>query len=268
MQKELYQKRLKVLEKLFYSRKVSHAYLFIGKLNQENLSLVLQLAKTLLCLSPDKRPCGICRSCKLLTSGNHPDFRVIEPEGDKIKLEQVKEICYDTSLSPYLSCQKVYFFKRFDCLTEVAANAFLKTLEEPPPAVCFLAVAESEIGFPATILSRMQRIYLGSNQQEDYSLPTSTALQLLTKEDLLLMFKKAETLSSKDRSEVDLYLREIQEKYRSLLEFTVQQGHPINKGLVNTIEAVRNAREYLASNLNIRMLLEDMYLTIYEELGT
>ncbi len=268
LQDKLYQKRLKILQEIFYSRKVSHAYLFTGKLNQENLSLIYLLAKTLLCLAPGQRPCGNCRSCMLISTGNHPDFRVIEPEGDKIKLEQVREICYDTALSPYLSEHKVYFFKKFEQLTEVAANAFLKTLEEPPPAVCFLAIAESEIGLPATVLSRMQRVYLGSSQEKDHSLPSNTALQILTKKELLPMFKKAEIFSTKDRSEIDLYLCEMQEKYRSFLEFTVEQGEPLNLGLVNTVEAIRKAREYLAANLNIRLLLEDLYLTVYEELST
>ena len=264
MNEELYKKRRAVLQKVFRAGKISHAYLFVGKVNRENEDTIMLLAQILLCLSAEERPCGSCRSCLLFSSKNHPDFRVIESDGGRIKLAEVREICYDTSLNPYLSPSKVYYFKNFDSLTEVAANAFLKTLEEPPPSVYFLALAENDGVILPTIRSRMHRVNLGGFERENL-IPPLNSNYLLKGESLFSLFKEAETLSNKDRNQFELELREIQEQYRSLLVSQVLQGQPVNKGLVRVIAAVQRAREYVAANLNLRLLLEDLYLTIYEE---
>ena len=146
MTEKLANRRFAELERIFAGGKASHAYLFLGPLNAENETGIRRLAQTLLCEGEREKPCGRCRTCRLMEQGSHPDFRVLAPEGGKIKLEEVRQLCYDALLNPYLSAGKVYFFQQFELLTEVAANAFLKTLEEPPPAVYFLALAEDERG--------------------------------------------------------------------------------------------------------------------------
>lgn len=266
MNEELYAKRRQALEKVFRSRKLSHAYLFIGGEDPENEETILFLVRTVLCLSTEQQPCGHCRSCRLLASGNHPDFRVIEPEGGSIKLDEVRALCYDTTLHPYLSPHKIYFFKRFNTLTEVAANAFLKTLEEPPPGVYFLAQAENDLGLLPTILSRMQRVNLGRGEQEKLP-PGGREEFLLAGKDLFSLFKQAEMLSKQDREQVEVYLRGLQTYYRGQLLSGVRQKQPINLGLVQALAAVQTARERTAANLNLRLLLEDLFLTAYEALS-
>src|SRR5690554_2505702 len=93
-------------------------------------------------------------------------------------------------------------------MTEVAANAFLKTLEEPPPVVVFLALAENEEIILPTILSRMQRVYLGKKSKEA-AVNTRETLkeeELLARGDLFSLLRLAEDWEKKDRDSVDYYL--------------------------------------------------------------
>ena len=255
-------RRFAELQKVFAGGRANHAYLFLGAINQEHKDGIRRLAQTLLCLSAAEKPCGHCPACRSLQLGNHPDFRVIAPEGGKIKLEEIRELCYDAVLNPYLSPCKVYFFEQFETLTEVAANAFLKTLEEPPPAVYFLALAEHELGILPTIRSRMQRILLGGGRAEAGTL-TDAALPVT---DLYALFRQAEKIGAQDRAEVELFLERLQNKLRTELLAEVKTG-TVRPGLVRANAAVQQARAYAAANLNLRLLLEDLFLTLYEELG-
>lgn len=255
-------RRFAELQKVFAAGKASHAYLFLGELNQENEDGIRELAQTLLCLSAEEKPCGHCRACRFMKQGNHPDFRVIAPEGGKIKLEEIRALCYDAVLNPYLSPCKVYFFTKFEMLTEVAANAFLKTLEEPPPAVYFLALAEHEPGILPTIRSRMQRVQLGGGRGEDGTLAGAS----LPVTDLNALFRQAEKLSGYDREQVAFFLQRLQSQLRAELLVEMKAG-AVRKNLVRTNAAVQQAQAYTAANLNLRLLLEDLFLTLYEELG-
>ncbi|HHT48987.1 MAG TPA: hypothetical protein GXZ98_06815 [Firmicutes bacterium] len=262
MSETVVNKRFAELERVFAAGKASHAYLFLGEINQEHSAGIQRLVQILLCLAEKEKPCGHCRACRYLLRGSHPDFRVIEPEGGKIKLEEIRQLCYDAVLNPYLSSCKVYYFKRFESLTEVAANAFLKTLEEPPPAVYFLALAEHELGILPTVRSRMQRIQLGSGGREEA--PFLAADLPLT--DLNALFRQAEKISGDDREQVELFLQRLQTQLRHELLMGIEAG-TVRKGLVKANTAVQQARAYTAANLNLRLLLEDLFLTLYEELG-
>ncbi|HBL37466.1 MAG TPA: hypothetical protein DDZ55_11730 [Firmicutes bacterium] len=258
------QKRFEELRRIFTAGKASHAYLFLGSVNQENEDGIQGLAQILLCQAEGEKPCGTCRACRLLTGGSHPDFRVIAPEGGKIKLEEIRQLCYDAVLNPYLSPCKVYLFKRFETLTEVAANAFLKTLEEPPPAVYFLALAEQELGVLPTIRSRMQRVQLGGVlPQHGFGAADGTDLHV---SDLSALWRQAQKLSSQDREQVDLFLQGLQTQLRTKLMTAIQAGTaPV--GLMRGIAAVQQSRAYTAANVNLRLLLEDLLLTLFDELG-
>jgi len=261
---KLANKRFAELQRLFASGKAGHAYLFLGPISPENEAGIRRLAQTLLCLAERDKPCGRCRACQLMDQGSHPDFCVLAPEGGKIRLEEVRQLCYDAVLNPYLSASKVYYFRKFEVLTEVAANAFLKTLEEPPPAVYFLALAEDERGILPTIRSRMQRVQLGGIGWEDGS--AGDCGDELPLSDLGALLRRAEELSSTDRNQVDLYLQGLQAYLRAALLAAADAGKA-TAGLVRANAAVQQARAYTAANLNLRLLLEDLFLTLYTELG-
>ena len=191
---------------------------------------------------------------------------MIRPEGEKIKIEHIREVCRDAAYLPYLSKRKIYFFAELDKLTEVAANAFLKTLEEPPKGVIFLAMAPGEDRVLPTILSRMQRCYVSLAEEGSDPEPAGaqnadpTVIEGFAGWNSILdLFHLAEYWEKQDRTLIDRHLLNLCEKFRRRMLV-----EPDNLVYPRIISEIGEARDHLASNVNTRLLLEDLYLRIYE----
>jgi DNA polymerase-3 subunit delta' len=112
-----------------------------------------------LCRAPTA-PCGQCRDCRQFLCGQHPDFVMLTPLEDSkyIRIEQVRELAEQLVLSSHAGGATLALISPADALNPNAANALLKTLEEPRPGVTLLLVASTPSRLPATILSRCQRL--------------------------------------------------------------------------------------------------------------
>ncbi len=143
---------------------VSHAYLFTGPANVGKTTLALALASALLCQNSAnaQSPCGACRSCRLVASGNHPDLHLVESEriGVRLKIEQIRDLEHQLALTPVEGRWRVAILSRFEEATISAANALLKTLEEPPPYVVIAVLANDTSLLLPTIVSRCQQVPL------------------------------------------------------------------------------------------------------------
>jgi DNA polymerase-3 subunit delta' len=151
-----------LLRRSLVEDRVGHAYLITGSPQIGKTTLARTFAQALNCAHPeaDERPCGTCRSCRLVNGGNHPDVQLIEPEGAYLKIDQVRALQRQVALSPVEGRWKVYILREMERATAEAANALLKTLEEPPShAVLILTASEAEALLP-TIVSRCQPILL------------------------------------------------------------------------------------------------------------
>ncbi len=140
---------------------LSHAYLFTGPSGIGKGTLARALAAALLCQG-DPRPCRECRSCHLVATGNHPDLFWVQPESEagRLKVEQVRELQRHLSLTPNMATHRVAILDRFDQATPSAANALLKTLEEPPEFVILILLAPDTDSLLPTIVSRCQVVPL------------------------------------------------------------------------------------------------------------
>ncbi len=152
------------LQKSLLHGRARHAYLFAGPSSIGKTTLARAFAARLNCLHEDEaaRPCGECRACQKIASGNHPDIALVEAEevGGTLKIEQVRELMHRLSLRPYEGRYRVGILRRFHEARPQAADALLKTLEEPPPYVVLLLTAENVNLLPKTILSRCQPLRL------------------------------------------------------------------------------------------------------------
>jgi DNA polymerase-3 subunit delta' len=136
------------------AQRVSHAYLFVGPPGSGKKTAALSLACALMC---DDGGCGACGQCARVRRGAHPDVHVVDPEGAVgYMVEQVRDLVHDISLSPVEGPWKVYVITAADVLNESSANAFLKTLEEPPFGSVIVLLAHAYDAVPATIASRCQ----------------------------------------------------------------------------------------------------------------
>jgi DNA polymerase III subunit delta' len=147
-----------------------HALLIAGPLGVGKRLLALHLARALLCETPrsDGSACGTCVGCGLVERRSHPDLRLIEPftyddDGnatpvDSITVEPIRDLIDFAQLSSHRGGAKVAVVVPADALNAAAANALLKTLEEPPPRTYLLLVSHRPGRLPATIVSRCRRL--------------------------------------------------------------------------------------------------------------
>ena len=133
---------------------MSHAYLLTGPAGSSKTSAAYAFAQAILC---EKNGCGECDDCVRVLRRRHPDVHYYAPEGAQGYLvEQIREIVSDVSLAPIRAKRKVYILDRVDLLGTQAANAFLKTLEEPVSGVVFILLGRTREGVLPTIVSRCQ----------------------------------------------------------------------------------------------------------------
>ena len=156
-----------------------HALLFRGREGIGKLDFVRKLAQSLACESPavDGAACGTCQSCRWFAAGAHPDYREILPEalrpagpegpaaGEKkpsqqISVDEIRALHDFINLTAHQPNGKTIVFCPAETLNVNAANALLKSLEEPPPNTRFMLVAHRPSYLPATIISRCQQVVL------------------------------------------------------------------------------------------------------------
>jgi len=141
--------------------RISHAYIFSGPAGTGKRKTALALAQSLFCLHPDDRPCGSCIECRTMQNGNHARLHRIEPSGTAIKIEQIRDLLQTVYLKPTQAPFKVATIVAADRLTTQAANAFLKTLEEPPADSILILLSTEPQRMLETILSRCLRLSFG-----------------------------------------------------------------------------------------------------------
>jgi DNA polymerase-3 subunit delta' len=133
----------------------SHAYLFCGPPGVGKSEAAVAFAAGLVCAEGG---CGVCSTCRRVREGLHPDVEIVAPEGNFIRKEEITEINRHAVYRPYEARAKVYIFLEADNFNPEAANAFLKTLEEPPGHVHFLLVTDRPERLLPTIASRCQPV--------------------------------------------------------------------------------------------------------------
>lgn len=149
--------------------RLAHAYLIVGAVRGAGGMLAERWIQQLACDAPsDARPCGMCRPCRGIHARTWPDVHWVEPESKsrQLRIEPIRELITVLSKSALTGGWKVGVLLDADRLTNEAANAFLKTLEEPTPRTLLLLISEQPQALLPTILSRCQRINLGSSRPE------------------------------------------------------------------------------------------------------
>lgn len=154
----------KVVELLWSElERPAQSYLLTGPESVGKSTVALRFAAGLLCPTAGLHDgSDDCRSCRLALAEAHPDLRVVEPEGAaSLGVDQAREVVTRASMVPVESTRTIFLFPEAGSMTESAANALLKTLEEPSASVVFVLVTESEDDFPPTIASRCRSIHMG-----------------------------------------------------------------------------------------------------------
>ena len=139
-----------------FSDNLTHAYLFAGAPGTGKTPAAHRLACKIVCPQCAEDDIKRCPTCRRVTDGIHPDVTTLEPEGDEYLVAQIRDLIYRASVTPVEAPAKVYIITQADRFTDQAANAFLKTLEEPPAQTTFILLTHSAGAVIDTIRSRCQ----------------------------------------------------------------------------------------------------------------
>ncbi len=153
-----------------------HAYLFLGPEHIGKTTLARAFAQALTCEHPAGErglgACGQCRSCRLAAENAHPDHRFFAPAGHQLVIDQIREVVREAARSPVEARYKVFIISAFERANVNAANALLKTLEEPSASTRIILISHQPSGLLDTIVSRCQLLRMRP-------LPEQTVIQAL-----------------------------------------------------------------------------------------
>ncbi|MBU2102198.1 MAG: hypothetical protein KKF80_02275, partial [Candidatus Omnitrophica bacterium] len=170
---------------------VGVSYLFVG----DNEPLVRDVIKLVSCRE-SKSFCGVCWDCSAIEKARHPDVCMVDPQPAMIKIDQIRDVQGFLSLKSFRAPRKIVFMRQAQSLGLEAANAFLKTLEEPPRNSFLAIMATKSEGLLPTIVSRCRKIYL----------PPCGDDTVLIAPEMLVSFLSGEKIRCKDRREFAAFI--------------------------------------------------------------
>ena len=281
-----------ILKKAVQHNTVLHSYLFVGEEGIGKSLFAKEFAKSILCLGKEK-PCEACKSCIEIEENNQPDYIEIVPDGNSIKIEQIRNMQLKVAEKPIVSTKKVYVIQEADTMTQEAQNALLKTLEEPPEYATIILIGNNENAFLNTIKSRcmiinfkpidkekiqqyMEQNYqmydLHSNMLDAFQGSIGKAIQLkdkkeqyekveetiekLDKKDIIDIISMSEDIY-KDKDEIANILEYIEIILLKLAQKEVKYA--------NCIRIVEDTKKRLSQNANYDMCIDNMIFNMWEE---
>lgn len=273
--------------------KVSHSYMFVGISGIGKKIMAKDFAKGILCLNEDKY-CNNCKSCIEFDSNNNPDLIYIEPDGNNIKIEQIRELQKRIPEKPIISNRKVCIINDADTMTKEAQNCLLKTLEEPPEFVTIILIGSNENAFLTTIKSRCMIIHfeqiadeeISNYLRENYEIEPTTnmldlfqgsigkAIELKDKQEQYENIKNLVTkLNSNDlidtvKTAESLYKNK--EEIYEILEYiniTLLKMAKTDYRYTSCIRIVENTKQRLKQNTNYDMCIDNMLFNMWEEMN-
>ena len=280
-----------LLQDSLYRNKVSHSYLFLGQEGIGKKMIAKEFAKGILCLNDDKY-CNNCKSCLEFDGNNNPDFYIVEPEGNNIKIEQIRELQKKVQEKPIIATKKVYLIDNADLMTKEAQNALLKTLEEPPEFVTIILIGENDNAFLNTIKSRCMILHFNYISDTDIKKYLEKNYDMKITPKMLDIFQGSigKAIELKDKQEQYLIIEEVIKNLENLdlIEFIkkldilytskdeiLDMLDYINIILLkkakedvkytNCIEIVENTKKRINQNANYDMSIDNMLFNIWEE---
>lgn len=165
-----------------------HALLFTGIKGIGKRTTAMVFAKALNCAGGDHDACDTCISCRKTDRNNHPDVVTVKADGQYIKINAIREIQAQMKFRPMEGEKRIFLIIDADKMNSIAANALLKTLEEPSPANILILITSVPHQLPPTVLSRCRHLRFNP-------LPRET-VALFLQERLALDSARAQTLAA------------------------------------------------------------------------
>lgn len=258
--------------------RISHSYLFIGTEGIGKKLISYEFAKMIL-------------GSELQ---NNPDFTLIEPDGNNIKIEQIRELQKKILEAPIKSNNKVYILNNADTMTKEAQNCLLKTLEEPPEFVVIILIGSVESNFLSTIKSRcnilkfqdISKEQIKAYLKEKYNMNNITenmietfqgsigrAEKLKDKEELYnSIYDIINEIKNKDIIEImkkaDIIYKSSDDRFEILEYMNIICFNKSKEDIryINCIKIIEETKKRLKANSNYNMCIDNMLFKIWEEM--
>lgn len=233
-------------------RHIAHTYLLSGPNGSRKLELVMGFAQALNCEQNrifEACPCGSCRKIENYT---HPDVRWVggDEKVRSLKIEEVRAILHEASLKPFEAQWKVFVLQGAERLTLEAANALLKTLEEPPEHSVFILLVENKAHLLETIQSRAFEIRLFGQSEKDPK--ENERIQILEKRGWEAFFELLQSTSSSELKEaLEALMLHLRNEYAGVWE----KDPPRSKNYLKAIDLVYEIQEALQANVGQKLAL-------------
>ena len=283
------------LIKVVKENKISHSYMFLGIEGIGKKMIAKEFAQMILCNDEKNKYCNKCKSCIEFISNNNPDYMYIEPDGNSIKIEQIRYFQKVFQEKPVTSNKKVCIINDADKMTVEAQNCLLKTLEEPPEYGVIILIGANENAFLNTIKSRCIKMYfreleeeiirkylkeqfgmtnISTNMLETFQGSIGKAINLKdNKEEYEQIDNIIENLDKKDIIDIinmSNIIYKNKEDILKILEYINVVLLNLAKKqykFVNCIEIVEDARKRLKQNANYDMSIDNMIFNMWRELN-
>jgi len=145
-----------ILRRAVSADRLAHAYLFEGAEGIGKRLMALALVRAVFC--QNSTGCGECASCRKIDHNNHPDLHIFAPDGQYIKIDQIRELQRELSFRPLEARKKVCLIDQAEKMNPSAANALLKTLEEPSDNTLIILLSSRPDSMLSTVRSRCQKL--------------------------------------------------------------------------------------------------------------
>lgn len=213
---------------LLANKKLPHALLLTGPEGLGKKHFALTLSHALLC-GQTNAPCGNCRACHLIKAGSHSNLLIVEPAepGQMIKIDQIRAAIHFANETALQSGNKFIIINPASSMNINAANALLKTLEEPAADTLFILVAHSISRLPATITSRCQKIIFKKPAEQEAMDWLRARIKKPDQElKLLLNLSSGSPIKAAELSETEL-LQLRHDLYQGLQNLILKKSSPI-----------------------------------------
>ena len=285
-------KTKELLNTIIKQNKFLHSYMFVGQSGIGKMLYAKEFSKRAMCLNREEI-CNKCKSCLEFDNNNHPDFFVIEPDGNSIKIEQIRELTNKIIEKPIVSEKKIYIINNAYLMTREAQNCLLKTLEEPPEFAIIILIVENEGNILNTIKSRCTKIYfenisdiemkkllekkygtlnLSDNMLKSFNGSMEKATKIMENkefynkiENIFSNIEKTSRINLLNNDEIYKNKENIDEilDYINIIFWNKLQE---NQKYINCLNIVQEARNRLARNANFDMIIDNMLIKIWEEI--
>lgn len=287
------------LQEIIDNNTISHSYMFVGIDGIGKKLIAKEYARKILCLNKQNQNCATCDSCIKFNSGNNPDFLEIFPDGNSIKIAQMREMQEKVYQKPIVSDKKVFIIDQVEKMTEEAQNSLLKTLEEPPEYMVIILITSNENKLLNTVKSRCIRINFTGLSKQDITKYAEAHQINIASQNLLEMCGGSIGKLEKINENIDDYnslelatnklidgklknvveemncfniLYESKEIIQDLLDYMtvliylhISKEKDYRQKFLNTIKLIEETKQRLNSNTNYDMSIDNLLFKIWEE---